>query len=171
MNEEALVAEARAGDIGAFTRLVERDGPACYRVCFAILRSHPDAEDAAQEAFVKAWRQLPGLRDTSAWPDWFRRIAIRAAIDRARRIRPRAQMSAILPTIQPDPSVAVVARNEIEEAFKQLSADDRAILVLRFYLDMDVPHVATALGIPVGTAKSRLHRAIERLRTIVEVAV
>src|SRR5688572_12970951 len=129
MNEEALVADARAGNVDAFGELVDLYGPACYRLCFAVLRSHADAEDAAQETFLKAWRQLPRLREASAWPDWIRRIALRTAIDSARRGRAPALTVSNWTSTQPDLSLEVTARDEMETAFTKLSAADRAILV------------------------------------------
>ena len=162
------MSEARAGSIDAFSRLIDRDGAVCYRLCFAILRSHADAQDAAQETFVKAWRQLPSLRDVTAWSDWLRRIAVRAAIDTARHNHRQVVWLANSDAMQPDPSVALAARSELETAFARLSADDRAVLALRFYLDLELPRVAEALGIPLGTAKSRLHRALQRLRFALE---
>jgi len=168
MNEETLVAEARAGSVEAFSRLIDRDGAVCYRLCFAILRSHADAQDAAQATFVKAWRQLPSLRDVSAWSDWLRRIAVRTAIDTARHNRPRMVWLADSDAAQADPSVALADRMELEAAFVRLSTDDRAVLTLRFYLDLELPQVAAALGVPLGTAKSRLHRALQRLRIALE---
>ena len=171
MSEEALIERAQAGDAEAFGRLVDLHGPSTYRLCYAILRSPTEAEDAAQEAFVRAWRELPRLRDASAWPGWLRRIATRAAIDewhrRGRRMRIWAGR---VDVIAPDHGAAVAARMELEAAFRQLSADDRALLALRFYADLEVPDAAATLGIPLGTAKSRLSRALGKLRIILEQA-
>lgn len=157
------MAEARAGNIEAFGTLVELTGPTCYRLCYAILRSHADAEDAAQEAFVKAWRQISSLRDVAAWTDWMHRIALHSALDVARR-RDRRQVQTRAITRQEDFAAAVVARTDMETAFLRLSPDDRSVLVLRFYLDLQVPQIATFLHVPMATAKTRLYRAIDRLR-------
>lgn len=158
--------QAQSGDAEAFTRLVAWRGPAIYRLCLTILRSAEDAEDAAQETFVIAWRELPRLRRPGAWPDWVRQIAVRRAIevDRQRR-RHRRQIEPV--SVVPDGSAVSVDHVMLEAAFSSISVDDRAILALRYYADLDVPRVAVALGIPLGTAKSRLHRALERLKVVV----
>ena len=82
---EDLVMAAQVGSTEAFTRLIEAEAPAAMRLCRAILRSDAEAEDATQEAWIRAWRDLPSLRAPGAWPSWFRRITVRAAIDRGRR--------------------------------------------------------------------------------------
>jgi len=169
MDEESVVLRAKAGDQAAFGQLVEAYGPAMYRLCRAILRSGSDAEDTAQEAFIRAWRELPTLRDVGAWPAWIRRISVNAAVDASRRNRLRSiPLSLASPSPAIDLGSLVATRQELDDAFSRLSGADRAILVLRFYLDLEVPDAASALGIPLGTAKSRLHRALERLRAEME---
>ena len=151
----------------AFAALVQAEGPGAYRLARAILGSSADAEDAVQEAFLHAWKELPGLRDADRWPAWFRRITVRAAIDRGRR---RARIHEIdLGTHEPEPmadaSAAVVERDDVARALRGLPADDRALLALRFLADLEVEDVARALGVPAGTVKSRLSRLLSRLRT------
>lgn len=165
-----LVLAARGGDQQAFARLVDAEGPGAFRLALAILGSEPDAQEAAQDAFMDAWRDLPRLRDPSRWSAWFRRLTVRAALDRARRHRRIAEIP-LDGEVEPaaaDASTAVVQRDELLRAFRLLPADDRALLALRFFADLEVPDVAAALGIPLGTAKSRLHRALGRLRTVLE---
>jgi RNA polymerase sigma factor (sigma-70 family) len=167
MDEGVTVMQAQRGDVQAFGRLMEHRGPVVYRLCYAILRSRDDAEDAAQETFVSAWRELRTLRAPEAWPDWLRRIAVRKAIETDRRRRRHAR-GVITPTVAEDSARAVHERDAMERAFILLPIDERAILALRYYLDLDVPQAAAALGIPLGTAKSRIHRALNRLRALVE---
>jgi RNA polymerase sigma-70 factor (ECF subfamily) len=160
-----LVEAARAGDRLAFEQLLERDAPIAYRAALAVLRSPTDAEDALQEATFRAWERLPQLRDAATWTPWFRRIAIRAAIDHARRGYHRREVNL-------DPGVATEADStaDADERLTLLAAigllppDDRAILGLRYAADLQVADVADALGIRLGTAKARLHRALGRLR-------
>ena len=160
---------AKAGDRAAFGELVDAYGPATYRLCRAILRSQTDAEDAAQEAFIRAWRELPSLRDAAAWPAWLRRISVHVALDASRRNRLRVvKLGLLRPVGSTDHPVPETDQAELETAFARLSVDDRAVLVLRYYVDLEVPDIANALGIPLGTAKSRLHRALARLRTDME---
>ena len=165
MDEESVVLRARAGDREAFGELVHAYGSTTYRLCRAILRSGSDAQDAAQEAFIRAWQQLPTLNDAAAWPGWIRRIAVHTAIDAGRRNRLRSTKLNVASSslVRAAPS-HLADHEELDDAFSRLSPDDRAILALRFYLDLEVPDAARALGIPLGTAKSRLHRALVRLR-------
>ena len=169
-NRHDLVIAAKAGDGDAFMDLVQLETPEAFRLSLAILRHPFDAEDALQEAFVRAWRELPGLRDPERWPAWFRRIAVNAAIDigrrkKARRIVPLAFHE---PPPAADSSAGLAERDEVSQAMGHLDANDRALLALRFGHDLELPDVAAALGIPLGTAKSRLHRALGRMRKELE---
>jgi RNA polymerase sigma-70 factor (ECF subfamily) len=106
------------------------------------------------------------LREAELWPAWFRRLIVRSALDQTRR-RPRVrevglELAAEMPGLEP--AVQPADRLELIAAFDRLAPDDRAILALRFFADLELPDAAAALGIPLGTAKSRLHRALERLR-------
>ena len=146
---------------------MEQESPAAYRMLLVTLRSEADAQDALQDAFIRAWRDLPTLRDPERWSAWFRRLAVRAALDRAKRERGARDLTMRLtpPVPAPDPAAAVAARDEILRAMAGLSAEQRALLALRYAADLEMPEVATALGIPLGTAKSRLHRTLARLRS------
>jgi RNA polymerase sigma-70 factor (ECF subfamily) len=163
----SVVIAARAGDQSAFAALVRLETPRAYRLALSIIGSPAEAEEAVQDAFLRAWRDIGSLRDADSWPAWFRRLTVRAAIDRARRrnrireidLEAASQAEAPHSGLGPDESLA------IRQAFDCLPAEDRAILALRYYVDLEVPDVAATLGIPVGTAKSRLHRALERLRS------
>jgi RNA polymerase sigma-70 factor (ECF subfamily) len=162
--EGHLVRAARDGDAASFAAIVRSETPAAYRLALSIVRSPSEAEDVVQEAFLRAWRDLRDLREVDRWPGWFRRLTVRAALDQARRwpkIREIDLESADEPT---DERADPAHRIELMQAFDHLTPDDRAILALRFFADLEVPDVAAALGIPLGTAKSRLHRAIDRLR-------
>lgn len=163
---EDLVRDARAGDRSAFACLLERDTGSAYRAALAILRSPEEAQDVIQEAAVKAWQQLSSLRAADAWPAWFRRIAVRVALDERRHARHLREVR-IADTMRPDLTLEAMDRDsnlDLLAAFGRLSAEDRAILALRFYLDLTVPDTADTLGIRLGTAKARLSRAIDRLR-------
>ena len=169
-NRDELVIDARGGDDLAFMGLVELETPDAFRLSLAILREPHDAEDALQEAFVRAWRQLPRLKDAERWPGWFRRIVVSTAIDTGRRKKGRrfVPLGFREPEPAPDRSAAVADRDELDRAMTRLDEKDRALLALRFGHDLELPDVAAALGIPLGTAKSRLHRALARMRRELE---
>lgn len=165
--EQELVLAARLGDEVAFARLIESEAPRTYRAVLAVVRSPEDAQEVMQDASTRAWRQLGGLRDAGNWPAWFRRIAIRQAIDRAGRVKRRQVREFNFGSIEdpggPDPTAAWARHATVMEALAGLSAEDRAVLGLRYGADLAVPEVAATLGIPLGSAKSRLHRATGRL--------
>jgi RNA polymerase sigma factor (sigma-70 family) len=167
MNEEELLVLAQNGDTEAFGRLIDMRGAVVYRLCFAILRSRADAEDAAQETFLAAWKDLRGLRSRDAWLGWLRRIAIRKAIE-ADRQRRRLAKGFVIASNSEDRLSTISERDAMERAFGLLPVEERAVLALRYYIDLEVPDAATALGIPLGTAKSRIHRGLNRLRAAVE---
>jgi RNA polymerase sigma-70 factor, ECF subfamily len=165
-----LVLAARSGDSAAFARLVHSETPAAYRLALSIVRSPAEAEDAVQEAFLRAWRDIGNLREPELWPAWFRRLTVRSALDQTRRRPPVRELDLETAIELPgaEPSLPAADRPELIAAFDRLSADDRAILALRFYADLEIPDAAAALGIPLGTAKSRLHLALGRLREQLE---
>jgi RNA polymerase sigma factor (sigma-70 family) len=161
-----MVMAARGGDEGAFARLVDLEAPAAYRLALSIVRSPAEAEDAVQDAFVQAWRRIDSLRDPDRWSAWFRRLLVRCSMEHARRRRlvreVDLELALGIPRLEPSPHPA--ERLALLAAFDQLDPSDRAILSLRYFADLEMQDVAHALGIPLGTAKSRLHRALGRLR-------
>lgn len=165
--ERELIAAARVGDEVAFARLLEAEAPRIYRAVLAIVRSPEDAQEVIQDASIRAWRQIGGLRETESWPAWYRRIAVHQAFDRAgrqgrRRLR-EISLDSAGDSAGHDPSAGWTDRAAVMSALRQLSTDDRVLLGLRYGADLAVADVAAALNIPLGTAKSRLHRALGRL--------
>lgn len=166
-----LVERARRGDHDAFAELA---GAAISRLdasAWLMLRDPERAQDAVQNALVRAWRDLPTLRDPDRFDAWLHRLLIRACIDEARRLR-RHRVDVRLQPIHA-PAVggheSVVAdRDELERGFLRLDPEMRAVIVLHHYLDLPLPSVATTLGIPLGTAKSRLHRALGLMRAALD---
>jgi RNA polymerase sigma-70 factor (ECF subfamily) len=163
---EELVADAVSGDSTAFAQLLEKEAQGAYRAALAVLGSPESAREAVQEAAIRAWQRLPSLRDPRAWPAWFRRIAVRAALDESRRSYTTREvpMPDELGILQPDPAVAGAEHLSLQVALRGLPPHERALLGLRFGADLTVPDLAAAMGIPLGTAKARLHRALEMLR-------
>jgi RNA polymerase sigma-70 factor (ECF subfamily) len=167
-----LVERAQAGDREAFSELGRLWVDRLYAVAQLILRDPERAADATQEALVACWRDLRGLRDPDQFESWLRRILVRACYREARRAR--AQHRIVQRVILLDPRAtdpgpsSVVDRDELERGFVGLSAEQRALLVMHFYLGLPVAETAAVLGVPVGTVKSRVHRATAALRATLE---
>ena len=166
-----LVERARRGDHDAFATLA---GAAISRLdgaAWLILRDTELAKDAVQNALVRAWRDLPTLRDPDRFDAWLHRLLVRACIDEARRVR-RHRVDVELPTIDIPGAAgmesAVADRDQLERGFLRLEPEARALIVLHHYLDLPLPEVAASLAIPLGTAKSRLHRALGLLRAALD---
>jgi len=158
---------ARADRATAFSILAERNLDDAYRIARLIVGDPADAEDATHDAFVAAWRGWTGLRDPGRFDAWFGRILVNTCRNRVRRLRRRTivDVSALLeaPDRTRDPNLALLDREEIGPAFAHLSPDHREVLALRYYIDLPVEQIATRLGIPAGTVKSRLHNALRVL--------
>jgi RNA polymerase sigma-70 factor (ECF subfamily) len=174
--DRALVERARDGDHEAFATLASASSSRLYAVAALILRDREAAQDAAQEALIAAWRGIRALRDPDAWDAWLHRLVVRSCYRlarRAREVRP-AELDR-LAVEEPDPArevaLALADRDELERGFARLPTEQRAILVLHYYLDLPLSQVATVLGIPEGTAKSRLHRATRAMRNALQVPV
>jgi RNA polymerase sigma-70 factor (ECF subfamily) len=158
----ALIERARDGDADAFSAAIEDSLDRLYGAAYLVLRDRHAAEDAVQDGLLRAWKRLPTLRDASRFDAWVRRIVMHAAIDAARRRRPTLELGGEIE----DAGTAgdLEARSVIGDGFGQLPPAHRAVLVLRYYLDLTVPEIAATLEIPEGTAKSRLHHATRGLR-------
>jgi RNA polymerase sigma-70 factor, ECF subfamily len=180
--DDALVRRARTGDAAAFGVLVDTRIDRCYRLAWSILSNEADAADATQDALVSAWRQLPRLRDTSAFDGWLNRIVANAAL-MARRHRVRLREVSVRPaspgdeTAPPESAQDLHARTQMDEmvdndaigrAFDRLRPQDRMILALHHVEERSVAEIARSLGIPVGTAKWRLHAARNALERAME---
>ena len=165
-----LVERARRGDHDAFAELA---GAAISRMDGAarlILRDPDQAKDAVQNAMVRAWRDLPTLRDPDWFDAWLHRLLVRCCIDETRRSR-RQRLDVELTDLDlqaNDATSAAADRDELERGFRRLEPEQRALIVLHHYLDLPLPEVAFALRIPLGTAKSRLHRALQVMRAGIE---
>jgi RNA polymerase sigma-70 factor (ECF subfamily) len=163
-----LVQRAMAGDHDAFAALVGAAWPKLYATAGFILGEEGYVQEAIQAALIRAWRDLPSLRDAARFEGWLYRIAINACRDEARRRQRGRQREIALdghdPAASVDPVAWLAERDEMDRAFARLTPDQRAILTLVFYRDLTVPQAADAIGIRLGTAKSRLHRALAALR-------
>ncbi len=165
-----LVEAARQGDHEAFEALAISVGDRLFAIARLILRDVDRAQDAVQDALVQAWRALPQLRDPDRFDAWMRKLIFNACMDIARRSqRWEAQVNVVaLPEPVSDASDSIADRDQLERGFRRLRPEQRAAIVLRYYLDLTVPEVAETLGIPEGTAKSRLHHAMSALRAALD---
>ena len=168
MKKSELVRLARSGDRDAYDVLITDVIDHLYRIARLILRDFDSAEDAVQEALVRCWRDLPRLREPDRFDAWLNRILLNAITDEARdRRRFRANVARLrLEPVQLDGSGLLADRDEIARIFDRLSLEHRTVIVLHHYLGMTVDEAATTIGIPVGTAKSRLHYATEAMRAV-----
>jgi len=168
--DRRLVERAIEGDRDAFASLALLVSDGLYAVAYRILRDPGLAEDALQNTLVMAWRHLDRLRDPDRFEAWIRRVLVHASYAEARRRgRETAKVRRISMTDElVDDGTAVIDRDEIEQAFRRLSPEHRAIFVLRYYLGLPLVEIASTLGIPDGTARSRLHYAIRALRALMQ---
>ena len=165
-----LVERARKGDHDAFAELA---GAAISRLdatAWLMLRDADRATDAVQNALVRAWRDLPTLRDPDRFDAWLHRLTVNACLDLARRRRRRPIEVGVLEIEQRsggDPTDALGDRELVNAVLRRLDEHGRSIVVLHYYLGMPLTEVAATLGIPTGTVKSRLHRALGEMRLAV----
>jgi RNA polymerase sigma-70 factor, ECF subfamily len=165
--DRSLVERARTGDREAFAQLAAASIDRLYAIAMATLRDADRAEDAVQETLVRCWRDLPALREADRFEAWQRRILMRSITDEFRRGR---RFEAQVRTLEAEPASgdagnALADRDELDRGFRRLAPDQRAILVLRHFQGLTLPEIADALGIPEGTAKSRLHYATAAMRS------
>jgi RNA polymerase sigma-70 factor (ECF subfamily) len=180
--DDILLRLAARGDVAAFDALIAGRIDRCYRIAWSILTNEADAADASQEAFVTAWRELPRLRNPAAFDGWLNRIVANTSLMAHRRRKRRREVQ-VLPTsgagdgTNPEPAYATTATGEIDavaetdaisRAFAQLRPEERTILVLHHVDDRPVGEIARTLGVPEGTAKSRLHTARQALQRAME---
>jgi RNA polymerase sigma-70 factor, ECF subfamily len=157
---------AMHGDHDAFAALIGRSTNTLYALACLILRDNDRAEDATQEAVVRAWRELPRLRDPKKFDAWLRRMTVNACYDEARKVRRRAEFSLVHASERStaDSSGAFVEHERVDRAFRRLPFEQRAVLVLQHHFDQSHTEIAESLGIPVGTVKSRIRYGTAALR-------
>ncbi|HXI45701.1 MAG TPA: RNA polymerase sigma factor [Candidatus Acidoferrales bacterium] len=166
-----LVEQARRGDREAFGILARTHGDRLIAIAQRILRDVGRAEDAVQQTLVIAWRELPGLRDPDRFDAWLQRLLVNASYAEARRSRTWSANVRVLPSegpAGPDEGLALDNRDRLERGFRRLPPDQRAMLVFTHYLGLSPTEIAERLGIPVGTANSRLHYAHRAMRAAIE---
>ena len=177
LEDVELVERAQDGDVAAYGALVERYQEVAFRTAWLITRSSADAEDAAQDAFVKAFYALAKFRRGEAFRPWILRIVSNEARNRRRstgrreRLALRAERERGPGDAAPSPEAASLAREDRERllaALERLPDRDRLVIAYRYLLELSEAETAQALGVRPGTVKSRLSRALRRLRAEME---
>ena len=166
-----LVEAARRGDREAYADLIRSRGDRLFAIAQRILRDVDRTEDAVQEALVIAWRDLPGLRDPDRFDAWLHRLVVRSCVHEAVRQRRHFANLRALPADLPaaaDEFLSVADRDQLERGFRRLDPQQRALLVLRHFAGFELSEIAEILGIPPGTARSRLHNAHRAMRAALD---
>jgi RNA polymerase sigma factor (sigma-70 family) len=174
--EQALLARAREGDVRAYEELVNQHQATAFRVAWLITRSSPDAEEVAQDGFLKAYRALGRFHEGAPFRPWLLRIVANEARNRkvATQRRERLALKAIegqAPDGAAPAEVEAIASSERAEliaAISRLDERDQLVIGARFFLELSEAEAAAALGVRRGTVKSRLSRALARLREEME---
>ena len=169
--------QARRGDVAAYEELVRRYEQQAYRAAYLVCGDADEARDAAQEGFVRAWRALSRFRAGAEPKPWLMRIVVNAARNRRRGSGRRTNLALRIAQDRPSdgaapsPEAAVLAgerREALLAAMNRLREEDRLVLAMRWFVELGEADMAEALGIPRGTVKSRLSRAMGRLRAEVQ---
>lgn len=171
--DRALVQQAQLGDRDAFAAIVRETSDGLYAIAYRILRDPHLAQDAFQEALIAAWRQLPGLRDPDRFEAWLHRILVHACYAESRRRTRWATNIRVLEAEEHrdrDEGADVHDRDQLERGFRMLPLEQRAVFVLHHHVGLPLTEIAERLGIPAGTARSRLHYATRSLRAALDKA-
>ncbi len=168
--ERALVEQAQRGDREAFTRLAFELSDRLFAVAHRILRDFDSAGDALQVTLLRIWRDLPALRDPSLVEAWAYRVLVRVCHDELRKLRRQAPALHLLAVdgAEDDPAISIADREQLDRAFRTLTAEQRAVIVLQYYRDLTMTEIAEILQVPIGTVRSRLHYAKRALRAAIE---
>ena len=177
LEDRAVALRAQQGDTDAFEELVRRYEEVAFRVAYLIVREEADAQDVAQEAFLRAYRSLDRYDAGQPFRPWLLRIVTNLALNNRRSARRRDALSERAGRDETQrrtatSAEATVIRSEeaeqVWEAIGTLRAEEQTVLYLRYFLEASEQETAEAIGRPAGTVKSRLHRALRRLRGVIE---
>jgi RNA polymerase sigma-70 factor (ECF subfamily) len=166
-----LIQRAMTHDQEAFTELARLSIDKLYAIARLILHSPDAAEDAVQETLTSAWRDIAALRDPDRFEVWLRRLLVHACYRESRRERSRRRTMArvlVIDPVAPDATADIAMRDQLEPAFARLSPDQRALIVLHYYLDLPLAETADILGLPIETAKTRLRRTTQAMRATLD---
>ncbi len=177
VDEQALIARAQRGDVQAYETLVRQFESLAFRAAWLVTRDENEAAEAAQEAFVRAYRALDSYQAGQPFRPWLLRIVTNRALNRVQAARRRTRMTeryaqAMISDQEiPSPEGKLAEREQNErllQAVAQLKPEEQTLIALRYFLELPEAEVAQALAVPRGTYKSRLHRTLARLREIIQ---
>jgi RNA polymerase sigma-70 factor (ECF subfamily) len=171
VDQRGLIEQAQRGDHDAFAVLARATIARLDAAARLILRDRELARDAVQDTLMAAWRNLAGLRDPDRFDAWLHRLLVRSCIDvmRRRRSRPiEVELPVLGGPVVGDVDSGVADREMVEDALRRLDPSWRALVVMHYFLGMPLPEASAVLGIPLGTAKSRLHRSLALMRTSID---
>lgn len=163
LDDSILITRILEDNSDAFSELVRRYWPMAYQLCFQRLGNNAEAEDIAQEAFIKVQKYLRQLKDKTKFTGWFYKIVFQLIIERGREQKYRKTKQIKL-ELEENPGINSMSKLFVRDALNSLSDDFRLVLTLRFYKDMSCEEIAQHLREPVGTVTSRLHRAYQLLK-------
>jgi RNA polymerase sigma-70 factor (ECF subfamily) len=167
-----LVIRAQQGDRAAFAELAVAIGDRLHAVAHRMLRDVGLAEDASQQTLLKAWQELPRLREPERFEAWTYRLLVNVCHAewrrRKRSLAALPDLDSVREPISQDDMAIVIDRDQLERGYSRLSMDHRAVVVLHYYLDMPVAQIAETLGVGEGTVKSRLYHAMRGLRAALD---
>lgn len=176
MDERQLIERARRGDVGAYDELVRAHQEAAFRAAYMITRDVADAQDAAQEAFIRAYDALGRFDARRPFRPWILRIATNAALNRVKASMRRQAMAERFGagTVEREANPSIEARvlrrergRRVQDAIRHLKPDDQSLLILRFFFDLSEAELAQTFDVAAGTIKSRLHRTLAKLREVI----
>ena len=176
IEEQGLIADAQHGDVSAYEQLVQRYEQIAFRVAYLITHEEHDAADAAQDAFLRAYRSLSSFQQGRPFRPWLLRIVTNTALNRIQASQRRDRMNERYTrqvVVENDNltieglAVKREQQQRLMAAVGQLKSDQRALIALRYFLELPEAEVAAVLNVPRGTVKSRLHRALAKLREII----
>jgi len=176
LDERQLIERARRGDVGAYDELVRAHQEAAFRAAYLITRDVADAQDAAQEAFLRAYDALGRFDARRPFRPWILRIATNAALNRVKASKRRQAMAERFgaETVEREANPSIEARvlrrergRRVQDAIRHLKPDDQSLLILRFFFDLSEAELAQTFDVAAGTIKSRLHRALAKLRDVI----
>ncbi|HXY74890.1 MAG TPA: RNA polymerase sigma factor [Dehalococcoidales bacterium] len=171
MTEEEVIQRCQAGDRDAFRSLVDRYKDVLYGTAYLMTGSRTDAEDQVQEAFISAWKGIAGFRNGRPIKPWLVRILVNKALSHRRANNntiPSTSVDHIADTASPDTVLSVEQQDEIERALCGLPEEQRQVILLRYFTGLSFAETSVVLGRRDGTVKSQAHRALERLKELIE---